>query len=130
MKPVTLLSLLLLNSFVFSSESYAHNGHVFDASINACRALSVSDECQYESGGDKRFKGTCQVFNGTKLCVRNQPIEFIKGDGAKANTRASSRKQSQHRRHSPTPTAKQPASNIPLSFAMPFKPWNGNHFAV
>ena len=85
MKPVTLLSLLLLNSFVFSSQSYAHNGHVFDASINACRALSVSDECQYESGGDKRFKGTCQVFNGTKLCVRNQPIEFIKGDGAKAN---------------------------------------------
>lgn len=28
-------------------------------------------------GKDKIYKGTCQMFEETLMCVRNQPIEYL-----------------------------------------------------
>ena len=64
-------------SLCFTSLSFAHSGHVHKAPLIACQSLSKGESCRYMVGKDKVYKGTCQLFEETLMCVRNQPIEYL-----------------------------------------------------
>lgn len=70
------LSLMICLSLI-STYSVAHSGHVFTPAIEACEHAQLSQQCNFISGGNKRYKGTCQRLNEVKMCVRNQPIEQL-----------------------------------------------------
>lgn len=64
-------------SLCFTTLSFAHSGHVHKAPLIACQSLSKGEPCRYMVGKDKIYKGTCQMFEKTLMCVRNQPIEYL-----------------------------------------------------
>lgn len=64
-------------SLCFTTFSLAHSGHVHKAPLIACQSLSKGESCRYMVGKDKIYKGTCQMFEETLMCVRNQPIEYL-----------------------------------------------------
>ncbi|AXT39982.1 hypothetical protein D1814_15490 [Alteromonas sp. BL110] len=64
-------------SFCFATLSLAHSGHVHKAPLVACDSLNRGELCSYTVGKNKVYKGTCQRFEKTLMCVRNQPIEYL-----------------------------------------------------
>ena len=46
-------------------------------SVHLCFYITCAIGISACSGGDKVYKGTCQLFEETLMCVRNQPIEYL-----------------------------------------------------
>lgn len=53
---------------------HAHDSHTHAAPWQACEEKNKSSQCSYTNGENDLFKGTCQLFSDTLMCVRNQPI--------------------------------------------------------
>ena len=66
--------LIALSAMVLSTTADAHDGHVHKAPWQACETKQLSNACSYENGNGDLFRGSCQLFTGTLMCVRNQPI--------------------------------------------------------
>lgn len=64
----------LASIVLLSVTAYAHNGHIHEAPWHACEAKQLSNACAYKNGEGDLFKGSCQSFSGSLMCVRNQPI--------------------------------------------------------
>lgn len=61
--------------FVFSSLIVnAHDSHRHSAPWKVCENKKLVDPCEYTNGKKDLYKGTCQAFNGSLMCVRNKPI--------------------------------------------------------
>ncbi|MDP2506723.1 hypothetical protein [Oceanobacter sp. 3_MG-2023] len=52
----------------------AHEGHGDELPWEACQALEKSAQCAYTNSHGDVYRGTCRVFSGGLMCVRNQPI--------------------------------------------------------
>ncbi len=52
----------------------SHEGHVNNASWDACHDAKKEDVCSYQNNKRDLFRGTCQLFDTKLMCVRNQPI--------------------------------------------------------
>ncbi|AWB58691.1 hypothetical protein [Colwellia sp. Arc7-D] len=74
-------SLMLLSSFVAS----AHDSHTHSAPWQACESKQKSAQCSYTNGENDLFKGSCQMFSETLMCVRNQPIIHADAQGKKSD---------------------------------------------
>lgn len=61
---------MLLGSFFAN----AHDSHTHSAPWQACESKQKSAQCSYSNGENDLFKGSCQLFSETLMCVRNQPI--------------------------------------------------------
>jgi hypothetical protein len=68
--PKIAASLMLVSSFFAS----AHDSHTHSAPWQACESKQKSAQCSYTNGENDLFKGSCQMFSETLMCVRNQPI--------------------------------------------------------
>ena len=68
--PIIAVSLMLLSTFVAS----AHDSHTHSAPWQACESKKKSAQCSYTNGENDLFKGSCQMFSETLMCVRNEPI--------------------------------------------------------
>ena len=66
--------LIALLAMMLSTTAEAHDGHVHKAPWQACETKQLSNACSYENGNGDLFRGSCQLFTGTLMCVRNQPI--------------------------------------------------------
>jgi len=75
MKTWLWLVLLLLGS---ARLARAHGGHFSEAPWHACDGLTQGSLCTYEDE-TTRSRGTCQSISGALLCVRNRPVEQVKG---------------------------------------------------
>lgn len=64
-------------SLCFTTLGSAHSGHVHKAPLISCQSLNKGEPCRYMVGKDKIYKGTCQIFEKTLMCVRNQPIQYL-----------------------------------------------------
>ncbi len=54
----------------------AHQGGLGNEVMwDACVARKVDDPCSFQSADHEVFRGSCQAMAGTRVCVRNQPIE-------------------------------------------------------
>lgn len=62
--------MMLLGSFFAN----AHDSHTHSAPWQACESKQKSAQCSYTNGENDLFKGSCQLFSETLMCVRNQPI--------------------------------------------------------
>ncbi|MDO6567624.1 hypothetical protein Q4561_11200 [Alteromonas sp. 1_MG-2023] len=67
----------ILMVMLCSSVVLAHSGHIHDDAVLACKAKTKGDTCSYIVADTKRYKGSCQIFNENRLCVRNKPIEYL-----------------------------------------------------
>ena len=64
--------LTTLFSSVFSVS--AHDSHTHTAPWEACEEKNKSEQCSYTNGDGDLFRGSCQLFSESLMCVRNQPI--------------------------------------------------------
>lgn len=63
--------------------AYAHENHNA-APWAACEAQKRDSSCAFTDGHGDLYRGSCQVFSGSLMCVRNQPIVRNEGEaGAK-----------------------------------------------
>ena len=65
---------VILTTVLLSTVVSAHDSHTHKAPWQACEEKQKSDQCSFTNGDDDLFKGTCQSFKKTLMCVRNQPI--------------------------------------------------------
>jgi len=72
------LSLLSLVPTLLLTATYAnaHSGPLSEIAVKACHEKVRSEACQYESGHQDLYLGTCQYMSTTLMCVRNQPIQL------------------------------------------------------
>ena len=77
MKITTIKFSVFSLALCFTTLTFAHSGHVHKAPLIACSSLNKDELCSYTVGKTKRYKGTCQLFEKTLMCVRNQPIEYL-----------------------------------------------------
>ncbi|MGB2740859.1 MAG: hypothetical protein WBC60_09950 [Cognaticolwellia sp.] len=70
---VILLTFAIFGSYAAS----AHDSHTHSAPWQACENKQKSAQCSFTNGDDDLFKGSCQVFTDTLMCVRNQPIIHV-----------------------------------------------------
>jgi hypothetical protein len=75
MKAWLWLMLLLVGS---AGLARAHAGHFSGAPWHACDGLTRGSPCTYEDE-TTRSRGTCQSISDALLCVRNRPVEQVKG---------------------------------------------------
>jgi len=62
----------------------AHDSHTHEAPWQACAQKQIKEECEYTNGSKDLFKGSCQLFNKSLMCVRNEPILYFKDLSTKA----------------------------------------------
>lgn len=67
---IALATFTLFGSFAAN----AHDSHTHSAPWQACENKKKLAQCSFTNGDGDIFKGSCQVFSETLMCVRNQPI--------------------------------------------------------
>jgi hypothetical protein len=65
----------------------AHESHTHTALWQACEDKQKAEICSYTNGDGDLFKGTCQLFSETLMCVRNQPIIPVEDLAKKAKNK-------------------------------------------
>ncbi|TYK65113.1 hypothetical protein [Colwellia echini] len=74
-KQLAVISLFLLSSLFTVS---AHDSHTHSAPWQACETKAKAEQCSYTNGAGDLFKGSCQLFSESLMCVRNEPIIYAK----------------------------------------------------
>lgn len=65
------------------SPAYAHENHN-EAPWAACEAQQQNSSCEFSDGHGDLYRGSCQVFSDSLMCVRNQPI--VRADAPASKT--------------------------------------------
>lgn len=73
-KNLVAVVLTIVFSSVFTVS--AHDSHTHTAPWKACEEKKKSEQCSYTNGDEDLFKGSCQLFSESLMCVRNQPIIY------------------------------------------------------
>ena len=73
-----LLSSVTLLAMACSTTVLAHSGHIHNEAFEACETKTKGEACSYLVANTLRYKGSCQVFNLKTLCVRSEPIEYLR----------------------------------------------------
>lgn len=73
-KLIYLLALISFNIFIIAPTVFAHDSHSHSAPWLACEDKQKSEKCSYSNGSGDVFKGSCQAFSESLMCVRNEPI--------------------------------------------------------
>lgn len=80
---------LSLTLFTFLT-AHAHESHTHKAPWQACKTKKLTQQCEFENGKKDLHKGTCQLFSGSLMCVRNQPIIHAEVINKRISTKAES----------------------------------------
>ncbi|MBU2869654.1 hypothetical protein [Colwellia sp. E2M01] len=70
--------IIFLAGIVINFTAFAHDSHTHSAPWQACETKNKAAQCSYENGNGDLFRGSCQVFSESLMCVRNQPIVYAK----------------------------------------------------
>jgi hypothetical protein len=70
---ITIIASLTLSS-VWTPLVWAHNAALSDQPVLACEIKTLKDKCSYTNKSGDLYRGSCQSFNDTLMCVRNLPI--------------------------------------------------------
>tara|TARA_R110000744_G_scaffold35132_1_gene81588 strand:+ start:13125 stop:13409 length:285 start_codon:yes stop_codon:yes gene_type:complete len=85
-KNLCIVTVTCIASLAFTAS--AHDSHTHSAPWQACENKQKTAQCSFTNGDEDLFKGSCQMFSETLMCVRNQPIIHADALGKQADKQA------------------------------------------